>query len=120
MKKSDIVRKVVNDLMSEEGVEVTKISARDVQARAASAHRQSISMPLIYMVLAEMKSRTIESARQQSVAPKGPANQMHRGAIGDLDLLSAAAAFVRAAGGIENARKVLDQVEQFVTLVKEK
>jgi hypothetical protein len=120
MKKIEIIRRVVKELMEREEIELALITARDVQTRAAATHRQSISMPLIYMVLAEMKKRAAVGGTTANSPPESRVPLQPRATTGnDTDLLTAAAAFLRAAGSIENARRTLDQVEQFIAIVRE-
>jgi hypothetical protein len=118
MKKKELVRRVATEMMKRENVDTAHIAAADVQARAESEYKQSISMPLIYMVLAEMKnhpdSNRPGAALPRRLLPKQPVPI----AIGK-DLLTAATVFIRAAGTIANARLVLDQVEELVGLVRD-
>jgi hypothetical protein len=113
MKKKDIVRRVVGELIKRGNIDLASISAGEVQARAASEHKQSISMPLIYMVLAELRNQTGAGTQAKSES----ANRVVQHPVAtlpDTNLLAAAMIFIQAAGSIGKARRALDKVEELV------
>jgi hypothetical protein len=113
MKKKELVRRIVKDLMERDGTELPNISARDVQSRAKSDHRTSVSIPLIYMVLAELRNKA-GAGSHEALAPSSRSPHEPTAIPADADLLASAMVFIQAAGGIGNARRALDKVEELV------